>query len=312
MDTLASIPGPWFLLLYAGLIAAAAWFASRWSVPVGTTDAPDPDALTPAELGFLRDGPRGAVAVTLFRLVERGQVVMAGDPVDRLLPRPAAQGEDGWGRTVLDLIPPEGCGASAVFAEARRAARLGEMAEETRRRLRTAGLLRDPAQQQSGWLLTLAVAGTVAGIGAAKLALGLAHGRPVAFLVILLLLAVPAVLLAARPWRRRTAAGEAFLARAAAHFRRWLPRTPPPTPADAPLQSPRSGPDPAFAVAACGVAALALAPGWSPLESAIRPPPGSGGGCGSGGCGGIGAEAGCSGDGGGSDGGGGCGGCGGD
>jgi len=136
--------------------------------------------------------------------------------------------------------------------------------------------------------------------GIVKIAVGLDRGKPVLFLVILVIVTLVAMLVRVSLVRRRTADGEALWREVRSQGRRFLP-------------SPATDAQPAtvgmvpMAVALMGVSALDL-PGFSPLHQALRRPGGdSSAGCGSGGCGGGGGGS-C----GGSSGCGGCGGGGGD
>jgi uncharacterized protein (TIGR04222 family) len=156
-------------------------------------------------------------------------------------------------------------------------------------------------QRMIARLVPFAVAMSVPAIGLIKLSIGLERGKPVVFLVILLVISTVISLFAflRRPFRSRR--GDRLLDRlrrehADLQKKAWDPRF-------EGLDKP--GPALAMGVALFGLSVLAGGP-MADLQRTLTPP--SGGGCGtSGGCGSDGGG----GDGGGGCGGGGCGGCGG-
>ena len=146
-------------------------------------------------------------------------------------------------------------------------------------------------------------------IGVAKVFIGLERERPVAFLVIALVMSLIVMCVVLSKIARRTPAGEAA----------WKQMAKPamaPRLKESEPTLPEAGHLAAMAVALAGTSALAGA-GYEPLYQTVhRPQASSSSGCGSSGCGSSGCGAsGCSGGagdgGGGGDGGSGCGGCGG-
>ena len=176
------------------------------------------------------------------------------------------------------------------------------LAEKLRRNLESSGLMLSSGQRSQIQLITAAPLVLMMVIGVAKVFIGLERERPVAFLVIALVMSLIVMCLVLSMIARRTPAGEAA----------WKQMTKPamaPRLKESEPALPEAGYLASMAVALAGTSALAGA-GYEPLYQTVhRPQAASSSGCGSSGCGASGCGGG-GGDGGG-DGGSGCGGCGG-
>lgn len=299
------LPGPQFLLLYlGGMVFVYGWALARRAWAEGRPPGPASDEvvarLTPLEIGYLREGPAGAVGAAVARLVHRGRLVVNGRRIEW-----GAEGErelvsDGVYRGVVRERAEEALDElvlQTVRSCSRDYAELVDRCTPTASRLavalRAQGLLTEsPKLDPLAMLLSFALVG----LGAAKIAVGVSRGRPVVFLVILVVLTIPAAWLRARA-DRRTGRGEHAL-RVLADRNEAL-RT---TAGEAPQQLTEY--DVALAAGVFGVAILggtlasvaALTP--APMLAAVGSSASS---CGSS-CGGSSCGGGC---------GGGCGGCGG-
>jgi uncharacterized protein (TIGR04222 family) len=176
------------------------------------------------------------------------------------------------------------------------------LAEKLRRNLESSGLMLSSGQRSQIQLITAAPLVLMMVIGVAKVFIGLERERPVAFLVIALVMSLIVMCVVLSKIARRTPAGEAAWKQMAKPA--MAPRLKESEPA-----LPEAGYLASMAVALAGTSALAGA-GYEPLYQTVhRPQAASSSGCGSSGCGASGCGGG-GGDGGG-DGGSGCGGCGG-
>ncbi len=296
--------GPEFLGLYVVLLGGAmllAFVVRALATPDGDEVAARPWATraTADELAFLARGKDGLLESALASLVFSGRAVEDA-------------GQRGFARAGQTVAFDGSPAVQAVFRAlpgpgefaTRRALRsaLSPAATALERRLVRAGLAVEKATGlRVGAASTVPLWG-VAGLGAAKILVGLSRGRPVAFLVVLVILTVVAAVafLVRRPFA--TEAGESLLEHLRAREQRLL---------EACARPERLDPEQvALAVALFGGTALSALAATLPamvraqlfLAGATRGPAGAGGvsscgsSCGSSGCGG---------------GGGGCGGCGG-
>jgi uncharacterized protein (TIGR04222 family) len=281
--------GPEFLAFYLAILAVSvlAALAVRWSLRPPADDRPEetPD-LSPYDVVYLAGGDQLAVTAAIASLVHRNVLEV-----------------DGPGRKlrIQQSMPPKAHTLErAVFVGV--ASAQGEAINQVQARaLPRAAKLR-PGLQEAGLVLSEEAAWTcrllsalplfaVALVGLVKIVVGTSRGKPVGYLVLLVILTVVAgvFLLAKRPLRSRR--GDGVLARLK-------------TANEALGLSARRAPDwlehddLVLALGLFGTTILAYGT-LAPLQVALKPPPSAGGsGCGGGGCGG-----GC--------GGGGCGGCGG-
>jgi uncharacterized protein (TIGR04222 family) len=282
------ISGPQFLLIYAGLLVLAGLVVvwGRWVLAKPPVTQPvDPTQLDPYELAVLSGGERLAVTTAIVQLSEAGAVTVRRDPPTIVPSGPLPAGA----HPVEQAIYAQGDGVAGrtpgvPLLEAARTPALASLRDRLVRR----GLLVRPERARRARMLVVAP-GVVLLVGVARLAAGLANGKPVTYLVILLF---GALFLLQWVWRRplrATTQGAAVLRRlrgsdlAAAL---WPGRR-----AQAP---PILSGGPAFTVALLGAGAL-----WSidaELAGTLRVPRhGSGWGTGSSGSSGCGGGGGCGG-----------------
>jgi uncharacterized protein (TIGR04222 family) len=295
--------GPQFLMFYAAAFVAAlivAGLLRRFLRKPDDEPAPGATAkIDPYQAAYLAGGKESAVNAAIADLLQRGHLELQTATRtlkigEHRLPPGAHPLEVSLRDTVVSAK-----GEGAPVRDVRRGAWRALNALEAG--LIDSELLVGFGQRMIARLVPFAVAMSVPAIGLIKLSIGLERGKPVVFLVILLVISTVISLFAflRRPFRSRR--GDRLLDRlrrehADLQKKAWDPRF-------EGLDKP--GPALAMGVALFGLSVLAGGP-MADLQRTLTPP--SGGGCGtSGGCGSDGGG----GDGGGGCGGGGCGGCGG-
>jgi uncharacterized protein (TIGR04222 family) len=279
--------GPEFLLFYFffSLVVILAIVILRRRAESG--DAPKIDLGDPYLIAYLRGGENEALRVAVISLVDRGLLLMneqrlrrANHVTNDMAPHPLEY-------EVLKKFGVQG-EAGAIFKDDR----LKATFQPYRQKLEFAGLLPDAAARQSRWIRFLLAFMALCGVGAIKIEIGLSLGRPVGFLIVMMIVALIAAACAAFP--RLTARGKAMLADIRNLCSGLKTRVNSSYPGSSPAEL-------AMFAAVFGVGALAATP--FAYARTLFPQATSSSSCGSS-CG--------SSDGGGGDGGGGCGGCGSD
>ena len=212
---LRALSGPTFVLLALGAIALVAWFGLRRSDAAGPID--ERDTLDPHEAAWLAGGLQRMVATALALMVDRGQLY--------LRTAQTTSGKTTISAVQCALVPDAPPPTHPVEAACRAAVRDGVLsfgraadaiapfARATDRRLVAAGLASDDARLESRHARALLAAGTIFALMTARLLPGLASGRPVGLLVLLMIAdALLMFALAARRWRA-TPRGQALLKR---------------------------------------------------------------------------------------------------
>lgn len=290
LDPLIQIPGPVFLIVYAGAALLGCIAARWWADADGSLahPAPRPDELGPVALASLRGGTPAVLRSVIVRLWSRGLLTLDekkgklarhGTPTERLQPLE----ELIWRAADVPVSVHALMRGETLRQAEHRLAGLHEQLEH--RHLR-----RSAADRQRALLAGVTVGVALLAFGGTKLLLGVARGRPVEFLA-MLLIAAPLLLFFSLPRGTATRLGRRHLRDVRDHFRWSLDQLR--------EHGPDSSFDPAFTLAVFGIGAVAALPGYSSFRKLFQQGDsgiagGCGGGCGGGGCGG-----------------GGCGGCGG-
>jgi uncharacterized protein (TIGR04222 family) len=315
-NPISEMPGPLFLMLYAGLMAlifGESFFKNRRadrSRELGPM--PIPTKPDPYEIAYLRGGHNEVTRLVVLDLMSRGYLRV--DERTGAITRKAETriGQDPTHPEVDRLSPMEAT-AFLYFATSRKpevlfqagglASKLKDGLEPLAESLRDQQLLPGPERYSAAWRTWLGGAIMILTFGGFKLAIALSKGRSnIAFLLVFALIGLLVLgIFCAVP--RVTRRGKDYMVRLREAFEGLKPRVL--------IEPSQVGYDPALILvpAVFGVAALAGTPyGYVPdlFKSAAASGGGCGGGCGAsgGGCGGGGG--GC----GGGCGGGGCGGCG--
>lgn len=285
--------GPDFLAFYFGLSLVV--ILTAWMVRRGVESGPAPriDLSNPYLIAYLRGGANEALRLGVVSLVDRGLLAANNTTLART---PGTTERAARNRVEDALLRKFGTRSEAVsiFKDAD----LKAACAEYRQQLEQAGLLPDEQAKSGRWLRFGLGALLLGGVAGMKISIGLSRERPVAFLVILGLIALGA--LAATSFPRLTPRGRAMLADVRTMYAGLRDQT-------SGRQQPAGAGQMMMLAAVFGVAALA------PTEYAYARtlfPQASSSGCGSS-CGSSSSCSSSGSDGGGSGcGGGGCGGCG--
>ncbi|PLY11590.1 MAG: hypothetical protein C0624_01805 [Desulfuromonas sp.] len=300
---LQQIPGPRFLLLFPLLALAVVMVARVLLSLLGDRrqPLPEPGDLPPNGLAALFGDTPWLIKTVLFSLWHHNIIeLVKATPQDGV--------DDYLVRRVADAAPPETRGGQLIYRYLSRERKRKELLEDPqlrhdftvlrehwRNRGTELGLVRSTLDRRIGYVLSLLAISAAYGPAITKLILGLSRDKPVAFLVIEMIIILPCMLVGLRTLSALTPNGNRYLKRCRHHFA-WLKRTIEPT-----------GLDPTYGMALFGIGLLGGGSLFDPFRQAF---PGGivGHGDSNGGCSG---DSGCSG---GCDGGcgGGCGGCGGD
>ena len=294
LEPLRVIPGPEFLMYYAGAIVAA-WFIVRSMAYADGSLAHMPPQLTrvdPYSIAALRGGAPEAMKVAVYDLEQQGLLKLSGEGVDismktlgdaREVTNPIAR--DVYGFISGHEKPRE------LFNDTSMLGKVESHLAPSYAEMKMRHLIRDDDMHVRVWRMFFTWLLLFWAVGGAKLYLGVVNNKPVVFLVILLL-AVPAALwLAAWPMDRLTALGRRHLADLKSHFA-WVKSS---------MNNNRDvdTTNMAFALAVFGAGALSAGVLYDLYNKAAIPPnqssssSGCGGGCsgcggGCGGCGGCG------------------------
>ncbi len=299
LDILVQIPGPIFLVLFTGLSVVCIFIGWLWVNADGSTQYPLPELtrFDPLTLAALRGGRNAVMRTAVFSLLERNLVQFQGKSRNvEIQGMPSDQKpRTGIEKEVYQFVQtPRRSRDLFLNADLRR--RIEPHLAAIYRELEQLHLIRTGSDRLWAWLGTLVMFLVIAGVGGTKLILGLTRGRPVLFLVILLIVSFIFLFSVAKPWSLSSRLGCRYLKKLGKQFG-WLKET-------VKQRESSEGIDPAFGVAIFGAGILAGSTFYTSYgEAFARSSSGSSGGCG-GGCGGGGCgDGGC--------GGGGCGGCGG-
>jgi uncharacterized protein (TIGR04222 family) len=208
------LQGPDFLLFYFVLCVAVLVVQG---LLIRAAESGEPPALAlddPYEIAYLRGGAAEAARVALLSLIDRGILQLRVERPGRGTPRPVIlQNPTVWHQAprlpleqAIYTLAEQPVAASTI--PSRRT--IVEACEVYRQRLAERGLVPDEAAKDRRWTIFLVSLAVVLGVAGIRLALAWIRHRPnVGFLVIM---AVAASFLVARPlWRRRTRIGDQAL-----------------------------------------------------------------------------------------------------
>jgi uncharacterized protein (TIGR04222 family) len=219
LDAIASMPGPQFLGLYAGVIALAL-AACHWAVSRPDRTADLPPALVPArpdplEIAYLRGGANEVTRLLVVNLLSGGQLEVVDDTPKRIV-RAQDRPEDG---SVTDIeqrllawfsVPRT---VGEVFQAGDLLHQVELACRERRERLRTEQMLTPPSSTERAQKLMLLGAAVIVGLGGFKLLAAVETNRPnVLFLITAGIGALVLLWKVCRP-RRLTDRGREYLRR---------------------------------------------------------------------------------------------------
>ncbi len=296
LQMLMQIPGPAFIWYFAGLAIIGIVLAWLWARADGSTQYPLPELtrFDPIAIAALRGGTNSVIRTIIFSLWDRKMVEIRDDGKD-------AQISTLKHSTDAKLDPVE----KEIYQALQAPTKAGDIFQDTNLllkietylrpiydKLENLHLARTENDRSRIWLIFGSFLLVIVGVGGTKLYLGLTYGRPVLFLIILIIVSVNVLYSALNPKGIPTALGRQYLQRLEEHFG-WLRES---------IKERRTqeGIDPAFALAVFGIGVFGSSALYQPFSKAFPANSAGSGGCG-GGCGGGGCGGGC----------GGCGGCGG-
>ena len=300
VEFIRQIPGPAFLAAFAAFSLLCIILMRLLTDADGSSSNAfvEEAGLDSAAIAVMQGGVNSVIRSRVFSLMNRGLAVIEGQKKNmRVRASEAACPRE---LSALDAEAlaflstprmPEELFRDRGFRARLEAHLVGVKADLVRRHL-----VRDEAQQARAVRIAFFFGALIAALGGLKLYLGITHAKPVAFLVILLLVSEALLFFIFKKRRGLTRLGRVYLKNQRERFnwtrkRRTLPE----------------GVDPAILVALFGAGHLYVSSLYPQYSEAFRRSAAGGSGC-SGGCGGAGSS-----DGGSSGGGcGGCGGCGGD
>lgn len=310
LQMLQQIPGSTFLWYFAGFSVICILLARLWARADGSTQypLPEPTRFDPIAIAALRGGTNSVIRTIIFSLWDRNLIKIRGNGKDAKITT-LKHCKD----TKLDLVEKEIYHALQVttkpgdlFHDTSLLLKIETYLRPIYEKLENQHIARTEKDRSRIWWIFGSFMLVIVSVGGTKLYLGLTYGRPVLFLIILLIISVIVLYAALSPKATPTTLGWQYLQSLEEHFG-WLRES---------IKQTRTpeGIDPAFALAVFGIGVLGPSDLYKPFNKAFPSNKAGSGGC-SGGCGGGYSGGGCSGGGGcggGSDGGGGgCGGCGG-
>jgi len=297
IDMLISIPGPQFLMLFAGLsffcILTAWWWANK--TDQSDIDLPKSSKFYLLSVALLRGGQNEVIRTVVFDLWSRNMIRITGTGADITIERVPSVHPSTIGGPVHNaiydfvIVPKK---VSELFSDKQLRAVIEKHLDPISENLKRLSLLRNEDDCARALQAFIAAFIIIVGTGGTKMAMGIMRGRPVGFLLILLIISVIVLFIAVKPGMTRpTGLGQRYLKSLKKEFeelksgigKNMLP-------ADTSL---------AFAFAVFGTGILAGADQFKPFSEAFARGTGSSGGCGSGCSGGCGGGGGCGGCGGG-------------
>lgn len=297
-ELIRQIPGPVFLGVFAAFsllcivlmrsLTDADGFCGHASV--------EESGLDPVAVAVLQGGVNSVIRSRVFSLMNQGLVVIEEQKKKmRVRASGAASPRElsALDREVLAFLSTARSPVE-LFKDMDFRARIDALLTGVKADLERRHLLRGEAQQTRAIRIALFFGALIAALGGLKLYLGVTHGKPIAFLVILLLVSEAFLFFIFRNGKRLTRLGRDYLKNLRERFK-WTRKR----------QALPQGIDPAFLVVLYGAGHLSVSSLYPQYSEAFKRNASSGSGC-SGGCGGSSSgssDGGC---------GGGCGGCGGD
>ena len=304
IEEFVQIPGPTFLMLFVGLVTVTISICWLWIRADGSYkyQLPDLTRFDSIAIAQLRGGRKLAVQTAMFQLYDQKLIYFSGE------------GRDAKVKIWKQSQPPSGAVENEIYRFVQSEKKLSDLFSDSglqeridthldliQRELEQLHLSRTKSNRMRVWTITALAYLIMLGIGGTKLLLGIARGRPVIFLVLLLIASVIAAFVILKPTSIPTRLGRRYLKEMEKHFG-WVKES---------IERGRvpEGIDPSLTIAIFGAGVLSGSTLYQPYREVFSPEKDQGGIWGSGGwVGGGGCSGGC---GGGGCGGGGCGGCGG-
>jgi len=290
LDMLIQIPGPTFLVYFILFSILCIVIGKRWINAADDSNQyymPDVTSLNSYEIAALRDGRKGLIQTALFELWNRKLITSRGKEAQAKVKSVVnQQPKDEIEQAIYDFAHRTRKPAD-FFSDTSLRSRLDKYLKPINWRLEQLHLKPTEHQLKQAILRRRIIWSIILGIGGTKLFFGLHYDRPVAFLIILLIIISIITFIVLAPNKRQTRLGRRYYDKLLKHFE-WM------------KSEEKSNIDPAFLISIFGISALTDFGVFASFEQAFAKTASSGtasGGCG-GGCGGGGGGGGCGGCGG--------------
>lgn len=300
LDLIKEIPGPYFLLLYTFISVCVIILTKKYAEKDYTEnfEIPEPSKITPLDIAVLTKGIKGAIMVSVFNLWRLKKIKINKKHTAIILNK---INNDSDGLNKLETVILNNLGNQkqySYFFSAKSIKSVETIIQPNKNLLNELQLIPGAEIKKRYWNLTLISSCLLFIIGFTKLYLGISRHKPVAFLVILMIISLIALFIIVKPHKVKiTCLGRKFLAVSSTRFE-WLKKDK--------VESLLADNNLLYGIALFGITPFLGSHIGSDLEAFAASSYKSSG-CGSTGC--SGGGSGCSG---GSSCGGGCGGCGGD
>lgn len=299
VEFIRQIPGPQFLVVFLAFSLLCIVLMRLLTDADGSSSHAfmESSGMDPVAVALLQGGVNSVIRSRVFSLMSSGLIVIEGQKKSMRVRASgkACPGLSALDREVLTFLSSER-EPGELFRDKGFIAKIEYCLIDVEASLERSHLIRSQAQQGRAVRIALFFGALIAALGGLKLYLGVTHGKPVAFLVISLLVSELVLFFIFKKGKRLTRGGRDYLKTLRERFKWTLKRKTLP-----------QGVEPAFLVALYGAGLMSVSSLYPQYTEAFRRNAAGGSGC-SGGCGGAGSS-----DGGSSGGGcGGCGGCGGD
>ena len=294
LELLTKIPGPLFLMFFAGVIGVCTLLGRYWVDSSLRYPLPEPERLKPMAFAALKGGWSAVIRTGVFSLWEKKLLQIIGEGKETIIKVTSQphQPLEPLEEEVYRFLQEERR-AGDLFANPVLRARIEKLLEPVYRELGELHLAQMPEDRRHAWTVTALMLLLVTGIGLVKLYLGLTFERPVGILLVMLMFSPVVLLWVIKPYSKLTRLGRRYIREVERQFG-WLKDS---------VQQGKipQGINPVFPMALFGVGILEGVDGYDPFSQAFRNREYSGG------CGGYSGFGGCGGD----SGDGGSGGCGG-
>lgn len=295
IEFIRQIPGPVFLMAFSTFSLLSIFLAKLLTDADGSSNHAfmEQAGLDPVETAVLQGGVDSVIRSRVFSLMNLGLVVIDGQKKNMRIQASGTASPSGLSaldREILAFLSTPRT-PRELFRNNDFRTRIEGHLRDVLTGLEQRHLIRSEAQQERAVRITLFSGALIAALGGLKLYLGITHGRPVAFLVILLLVSEVLLFFIFKKGKGLTRLGRDYLKNLRERFRWTLKRRTLP-----------QGVDPAFLVALYGAGHLYVSSLYPQYSKAFKRnatgTSGCSGGCGSGGCSSGGYSGGCGGCGG--------------
>jgi uncharacterized protein (TIGR04222 family) len=202
IELLKEIPGPYFLIIYTIISIIVIFLAKKYAENDYTKnfDVPEPTKIDPLDIALLNRGIKGAIIVSVFNLWRNRKIEIVKVKNNIALKQLSSEFK---GLNKLESIILKNSSSQKFyryFFTQKSIKTIQNILRPNKENLERLKLLPDSEIKKRYWKATLISIFFLLLIGGTKLYLGISRGKPVIFLVLLLLLSVIAVFLLIKPY----------------------------------------------------------------------------------------------------------------